>query len=55
MEDTSDAFLMKLGWAILKEQESLWSLVLRHKYFKGSTPSHHLVAKKQDSALWRGI
>ncbi|CAN1165925.1 Putative ribonuclease H protein At1g65750 [Linum perenne] len=49
------AYLMKLGWKILKEPESLWVRIMTTKYLKETANGFQLRRKTGGSSLWRGI
>ncbi|CAN1767816.1 Putative ribonuclease H protein At1g65750 [Linum perenne] len=49
------AYLMKLGWAIVKDPTRLWVRVVTSKYLKETDAGPVLRRKSGGSALWRGI
>lgn len=49
------AFLSKLGWRILTEQDSLWAKVMMHKYMKGKPDIEYMQNMHRASNAWRGI
>ena len=55
MRQMNTAFMMKLGWRVLNEQESLWSRVLRSKYCKGRCDMEMFQEKTNVSNAWQGI
>jgi len=55
MSVNNEAFLMKLGWGILSEPDSLWVAVLRSKYVKSDAVIPDLKAKGILKPLWKGI
>ena len=55
MRHVNSAFMMKLGWRLLTEKESLWSRVLRSKYCNGRCDLDMFQEKANSSNAWRGI
>ncbi|CAN1751196.1 Putative ribonuclease H protein At1g65750 [Linum perenne] len=53
--ELNDAYLMKLGWTILKEPDRLWVQIFTSKYLKETTNGPTLRRKSGGSSLWRGI
>ncbi|CAN1801902.1 Putative ribonuclease H protein At1g65750 [Linum perenne] len=53
-KELNQAYLMKLGWAILKEPEKLWVRVLTNKYLNEIAEGPSLRRKNGGSALWGG-
>ncbi|XP_061367124.1 uncharacterized protein LOC133310245 [Gastrolobium bilobum] len=51
----NEAFMHKLAWQIIEDQNSLWVQVLLGKYGRKADPNRSLTAKKSDSTLWRNI
>ncbi|CAN1807597.1 Putative ribonuclease H protein At1g65750 [Linum perenne] len=49
------AYLMKLGWAFIKDPSRLWVRVMTSKYLKETSAGPTLRRKTGGSALWRGI
>ncbi|CAN1848775.1 Putative ribonuclease H protein At1g65750 [Linum perenne] len=54
-KELNEAFLMKLGWHILKHPEKLWVRVMTSKYLKEVDEVISIRRKNWGSALWRGI
>ncbi|CAN1163243.1 LINE-1 retrotransposable element ORF2 protein [Linum perenne] len=54
-KELNEAFMMKLGWLILKAPEKLWVNILTSKYLKNSDQGMQLRRKTGGSNLWRGI
>ncbi|CAN1815926.1 Putative ribonuclease H protein At1g65750 [Linum perenne] len=54
-KELNEAFLMKLGWQILKHPEKLWIHVATSKYLKEVDGTLNIRRKNWGSALWRGI
>ncbi|CAN1142695.1 Putative ribonuclease H protein At1g65750 [Linum perenne] len=54
-KELNEAFMMKLGWLILKAPEKLWVNILASKYLKNSDQGMQLRRKTGGSNLWRGI
>ncbi|KAJ8440029.1 hypothetical protein Cgig2_020517 [Carnegiea gigantea] len=55
MRQLNTAFLSKLGWRLLAERNSLWSWILRAKYFQGRRDVNMVSPAKEASNAWRGI
>ena len=56
MHSMNKAYVMKLGWGIIHDNNNLWADVLRSKYVK--TQDHRIPqvqAKGKDSPLWKTI
>ncbi|CAN1216657.1 Putative ribonuclease H protein At1g65750, partial [Linum perenne] len=53
--ELNQAYLMKLGWAILNNLDKLWVQVLTCKYMKETDSGPQLRRKSGGSSLWRGI
>ncbi|CAN1744017.1 Putative ribonuclease H protein At1g65750 [Linum perenne] len=53
--ELNDAYLMKLGWTILKEPDRLWVQVITSKYLKETINGPQLRRKTGSSSLWKGI
>ena len=49
------AFMEKLGWRLVIEQESLWAKVITKKYVRGEIGLKKLNKKQGSSNTWRGI
>ena len=49
------AFMAKLGWRLIAEEENLWAQVILSKYVKGRVDISKLVKKKGTSHAWKGI
>lgn len=49
------AFLMKLGWCLLCNDDVFWVKMVRGKYFRGSSGINALVSKPNGSVIWRGL
>lgn len=49
----NDAFLMKLLWRMRQKPGELWAQVLNGKYGRNEEGSLELVAKQDDSKLWK--
>ncbi|CAN1176741.1 hypothetical protein LINPERHAP2_LOCUS32707, partial [Linum perenne] len=54
-KELNDAFLLKLGWMILKAPDKLWVRVLTSKYLKESDQGFTIRRANWGSRLWRGI
>ncbi|XP_056690230.1 uncharacterized protein [Spinacia oleracea] len=50
----NQAFLAKLGWKILMNEENLWVSLIRKKYLSNSTFFEY-IPKPKDSSIWRHI
>lgn len=55
MQSMNKAFVMKLGWGILHDSDSLWASVLRSKYIRTQEGTDQVHAKGRDSPLWKAI
>ncbi|CAN1853756.1 Putative ribonuclease H protein At1g65750, partial [Linum perenne] len=53
--ELNEAYMMKLGWLILKAPEKLWVQVLTSKYLKNLSQGMTLRRKTGGSNLWKGI
>ncbi|CAN1152791.1 Putative ribonuclease H protein At1g65750 [Linum perenne] len=53
--ELNDAYLMKLGWTILKEPDRLWVQIITSKYLKETIDGPKLRMKSGGSSHWRGI
>ncbi|XP_061346042.1 uncharacterized protein LOC133291745 [Gastrolobium bilobum] len=51
----NEAFMQKLAWQLIKDQNSLWAQVLLGKYGRNHDPNRSLIAKLSDSTLWKNI
>lgn len=49
------AFMTKLGWRFLEEQDTFWVKILRNKYMQGQHPTHNPIFKQGASSAWQGI
>ncbi|GAU16889.1 hypothetical protein TSUD_368390 [Trifolium subterraneum] len=49
------AALMKMGWAIRSGEDALWIEVMKGKYDRENRNFEHVVAKAQDSSLWKSL
>ncbi|XP_073046080.1 uncharacterized protein [Primulina eburnea] len=55
MYPLNQALLTKLGWRLMEEKESLWTLVLKGKYTRNSTDSRSFKSRQGSSKVWQGI
>ncbi|CAN1336983.1 Putative ribonuclease H protein At1g65750 [Linum perenne] len=53
--ELNQAYLMKLGWAILNNPGKIWVRVVTSKYLKETDAGLQLRRKTGGSTLWRGI
>ncbi|CAN1818068.1 Putative ribonuclease H protein At1g65750 [Linum perenne] len=53
--ELNQAYLMKLGWAILKDLDRLWVRVVTSKYLKEMDSGPRIRRKNWGSSLWKGI
>ncbi|CAN1215673.1 Putative ribonuclease H protein At1g65750 [Linum perenne] len=53
--EMNDAYLMKLGWTILKEPDRLWVQIFTDKYLKETSEGLQIRRKTGGSSLWKGI
>ena len=49
------AFMAKLGWRLLIEQNKLWAKVLSIKYIHGKVSPDKFLKKRRSSNAWQGI
>ena len=49
------AFMAKVGWRLIVENQSLWAQVLTCKYIKGDIDITKLTNKPASSNLWKGV
>jgi hypothetical protein len=55
MHSMNKAYVMKLGWGIIHDNNNLWADVLRSKYVKTQDRIPQVQAKGKDSPLWKTI
>ncbi|XP_031116716.1 uncharacterized protein LOC116020380 [Ipomoea triloba] len=55
LEPTNRAYLAKLGWRFLNDEDSLWVKILKVKYTNGRTDLDSWEAKARMSNAWRGL
>lgn len=55
MRQNNEALLMKLGWGILTQPNSLWVTVLKTQYIKDGDALTEVSTRRNVSSLWRGI
>lgn len=55
MHYMNQAFIMKLGWGIINDTNSLWTSVLCNKYVRTNANIPQMQAKQRDSPLWKAI
>ena len=55
LQQMNVAFMVKLGWMILQNNNELWARVLRDKYMYHKTNPQDLRNKPGASNLWKGI
>lgn len=53
--DMNMAFMVKLGWRLLREKESLWARVIINKYMGGNSDIENIKKKNGASNAWKGI
>ena len=51
----NEALMMKLAYAILRNEDSLWVKILRNKYQCGETGMPIITYKPGSSNIWKGI
>lgn len=51
----NEAFLLKIGWSVLSNKNSLWNQVLQGKYGRGSSNLSQVKFSALDSRLWKAI
>lgn len=51
----NSACMMKMGWALRKGGDSLWSMVLKGKYGRGLIDDGRVEAKATDSFIWKAV
>ncbi|XP_061339245.1 uncharacterized protein LOC133285942 [Gastrolobium bilobum] len=49
------AFMQKLAWKVMNDQNSLWVQVMLGKYGRNLNPNRALISKGTDSPLWKYI
>lgn len=49
------ALLGKMCWRVIKEKDTLWTEIIKHKYGDGSNDIGNIVPRKGSSNMWRGI
>lgn len=49
------AFLAKLGWRIMTEENSLWAIIMANKYMIGNCELGRIRPKTGQSNAWKGI
>ncbi|CAN1137716.1 Putative ribonuclease H protein At1g65750 [Linum perenne] len=54
-KELNDAFMLKIGWLLLKKPEALWVRVLTSKYLKEIAGVLEIRRRNWGSALWRGV
>ena len=55
MRHLNSAYLMKLGWRVESEPNSLWARVIRAKYCKAQSGDILMARHRSTSNAWRGI
>ncbi|KAF7808310.1 putative ribonuclease H protein At1g65750 family [Senna tora] len=55
LKHQNKAFMTKLGWGLVNQQDDLWVRVLRSKYQCGSDVVPNVVKRSNSSRLWKGI
>lgn len=55
LELMNEAFLAKLGWRLLHEEDSLWSQVLKSKYNICTSDCTTWRSRPNSSNVWKGI
>ncbi|XP_031099664.1 uncharacterized protein LOC116003863 [Ipomoea triloba] len=55
MEPMNRAFLAKLGWRLIQNEDSIWSQIFKAKYSVSSTDCSTWKAKANMSNAWKGI
>lgn len=52
-KDMNIAFMAKLGWRLLTEQEALWAQVLKTCYMKKGMGIDNICPARNDSNAWK--
>ena len=55
MRQLNSAFLVKMGWRMMNEMESLWARVIHHKDHRGELDLHKISIRANTLSVWRGI
>jgi ribonuclease HI len=55
LHDVNTACLMKLGWSLMINEQSLWGDVMKGKYGRDGWTQGNVIAKPTDSPLWKAI
>lgn len=54
-QEMNTAFLTKLGWRLLHDDNNLWSLILRGKYRVTYWSAYAFFLKNNSSVVWRSL
>lgn len=55
LEHMNLAFLAKLGWRLINEDESTWAKIMRAKYTNDNPDPNTWLPKSHSSIAWKGI
>lgn len=55
LEEMNKAFLAKLGWRLMQNEDSQWTQVLKSKYNVSSVDCSSCQPKANMSNVWKGI